>query len=44
MCLHRPEVIKRRIRLEWAGNGELDLSPQMTTQPRGDVPMIVRER
>ncbi|QIB74527.1 cytochrome P450 [Halogeometricum borinquense] len=36
--------LMKRYRLEWAGNGELDLSPQMTTQPRGDVPMIVRER
>jgi cytochrome P450 len=36
--------IARRYRLDWAGDGELGVRPQMTTQPVGDVPMVVRER
>jgi cytochrome P450 len=37
-------AVIKRYRLEWAGDGELGLNPQMTTQPRGEVPMTVRER
>lgn len=33
-----------RYRAEWAGEGELEVDPQMTTQPRGEVPMTIRER
>ncbi|MFC6825468.1 cytochrome P450 [Halopelagius fulvigenes] len=36
--------VARRYRLEWAGEGELSVRPQMTVQPVGDVPMRVRER
>ena len=34
----------RRYRFEYAGEGELSLSPEMTNQPAGDVPMTVRRR
>ncbi|MDQ2054143.1 MULTISPECIES: cytochrome P450 [Halobellus] len=34
----------RRFRFERVGDGSLSLSPQMTTQPAGEVPMIVRRR
>jgi cytochrome P450 len=37
-------AVIKRYRLEWAGDGELGLNPQMTTQPCGEVPMTVRER
>ncbi|WP_380676424.1 cytochrome P450 [Salinigranum sp. GCM10025319] len=36
--------IARDYRLEWAGDGDLELAPRMTTQPGGDVPMRVRCR
>ena len=34
----------RRFRFERDGDADLDLSPQMTTQPAGEVPMRVRKR
>ncbi|SFR68529.1 cytochrome P450 [Halogeometricum limi] len=37
------ELLKRW-RIDWAGEGELGVAPQMTTQPDGDVPMTVSER
>ena len=36
--------IARDYRLEWAGDGDLDLAPAMTTQPAGEVPMRIRTR
>ncbi|RDI70418.1 cytochrome P450 [Halopelagius longus] len=36
--------VTRRYRLEWAGDGDLSVRPQMTTQPVGGVPMRVEER
>ncbi len=37
-------TLLRRFRFESADPGELELSPQMTTQPAGPVPMRVRRR
>jgi cytochrome P450 len=37
-------AIARDYRLEWAGDGALELAPEMTTQPAGDVPMRIRAR
>ncbi|WP_256420413.1 cytochrome P450 [Halobellus rarus] len=34
----------RRYRFEYADDGDLSLSPEMTNQPEGDVPMTVRRR
>jgi cytochrome P450 len=34
----------RRYRFEYAGDGDLSLSPEMTNQPDGDVPMTIRRR
>ncbi|QCC47368.1 cytochrome P450 [Halobellus limi] len=34
----------RRYRFEYAGDGDLSLSPEMTNQPDGDVPMTVHRR
>jgi cytochrome P450 len=33
-----------RFRFESVGGGDLELSPQMTTQPAGTVPMRVQRR
>ena len=37
-------TLLRRFRFESADPGDLELSPQMTTQPAGEVPMRVRKR
>lgn len=34
--------VARRYRLDWAGDGDLDLAPAMTTQPDGEVRMRIR--
>jgi cytochrome P450 len=36
--------IARKYRLDWAGTGDLGLAPRMTTQPDGEVPMLIRAR
>ena len=36
--------IARDYRLEWAGEGDVELAPEMTTQPAGAVPMRIRAR
>jgi cytochrome P450 len=36
--------VARRYRLEHATSWDRSVSPQMTTQPEGEVPMVVRER
>lgn len=37
-------TIGRRFRLEWLGDGDLEVSPQMTTRPVGPVPVRLHER
>lgn len=37
-------AIVRAYRLEWVGDGDLELAPEMTTQPVGTVPMRLRAR
>jgi cytochrome P450 len=37
-------VVARDYRLAWAGDGDLELAPEMTTQPAGTVPMRIHRR
>ena len=37
-------TVLRDFELDWGGDGELAIAPEMTTQPKGETPLVVRRR